>query len=141
MTTQTLDSHKQVPVKVTAYVDEGIGPLVEVLNKFDGVQTTQSCQGDERQRAFVWMDYGDTEANDPDLPLVIEMAVFTHRLAQVIRESNIPDNHNINVSIHWWGAQSWPCITLELPQGHIGDLTRLLTQQQQFLNNKAGKQP
>lgn len=37
--------HKQVWVKVNAYADEGIAPLVHALSRFRGVQTAESCQG------------------------------------------------------------------------------------------------
>jgi len=49
--------HKQVPVKVTAYVDEGIKDLIELLNTFDGVQTTDSCEGNDSENAYVFMNY------------------------------------------------------------------------------------
>jgi hypothetical protein len=37
--------HAEVPVKVTAWVDAGVVPLVEALNSLDGVLTLDSCQG------------------------------------------------------------------------------------------------
>jgi hypothetical protein len=39
--------HHEIPVKVTAWVDEGIARLVLALNALDGVMTLDSCQGDE----------------------------------------------------------------------------------------------
>ena len=41
--------HHEVPVKVTAWVDEGIAPLVLALNELPGVQTLDSCQGGDQQ--------------------------------------------------------------------------------------------
>jgi len=35
--------HKQVPAKVTVYVDEGIKELIEVLNTLDNVWALESC--------------------------------------------------------------------------------------------------
>jgi hypothetical protein len=54
--------HKQVPAKVTAYVDEGIRDLVELLNKLDGVQTIDSCAGGDDYLAYVSMEWS-TEQN------------------------------------------------------------------------------
>lgn len=51
--------HKEIPIKVTAMVDEGIAPLVEVMNAFEGVVTYSSCQGDDEsaERALIWFEY------------------------------------------------------------------------------------
>lgn len=38
-----LSSHHEIPVKVTAWVDEGVAPLVCVLNEFEDVMTVDSC--------------------------------------------------------------------------------------------------
>lgn len=37
-------AHREVPVKVTAWVDEGIADLVTALNDLPGVETLDSCQ-------------------------------------------------------------------------------------------------
>jgi hypothetical protein len=39
--------HRQVAVKVNAWADEGVAPLVEALSEFPGVLTLDSCQGGE----------------------------------------------------------------------------------------------
>jgi hypothetical protein len=46
-------AHKEVPVKVTAWIDEGIVPLVEALNACPDVLTVDSCEGDEAGGAYV----------------------------------------------------------------------------------------
>jgi hypothetical protein len=38
-------THVEVPVKVNAWVDEGIAELVEALNDLPAVMTTNSCEG------------------------------------------------------------------------------------------------
>ena len=45
--------HIEVPIKVNAYVDEGIAPLVEALNGFLGVVTLDSCEGSGDSHAYV----------------------------------------------------------------------------------------
>ena len=39
-------AHEQVWVKVNAPVDSGVAEVVSVLNRIEGLQTLQSCQGD-----------------------------------------------------------------------------------------------
>ena len=46
-------AHHTVPVKVTAWVDEGVAPLVVALNQFPGVMTLDSCEGDSTLGAYV----------------------------------------------------------------------------------------
>jgi hypothetical protein len=50
-------SHNQICIKVNAFVDEGIGELVTVLNKIEGLQTIQSCQ-DNEEFGYVFFEYG-----------------------------------------------------------------------------------
>lgn len=37
--------HIEVPVKVNAWVDSAVAPLVEALNEFQNIWTTSSCEG------------------------------------------------------------------------------------------------
>ena len=50
--------HREVPVKVNAWVDEGIAGLVTALSEFDGIVTLESCQGDVQSGAWVCFRYG-----------------------------------------------------------------------------------
>jgi len=55
-----MTQHREVPVKVNAWVDEGIADLVSALSEIDGLITLESCQGDAGEReAFVIFRYGD----------------------------------------------------------------------------------
>ena len=55
-----MTQHREVPVKVNAWADEGIADLVSALSEFDGLITLESCQGDAGKReAFVIFRYGD----------------------------------------------------------------------------------
>jgi hypothetical protein len=48
------ERHKERLVKVNAFVDEGVAPLVEALSSIDGLVTIESCQGDRGGKdAFV----------------------------------------------------------------------------------------
>jgi len=55
-----MTDHHEVPVKVNAWVDEGIADLVAALSELEGLITLESCQGDVgRHDAFVIFRYGD----------------------------------------------------------------------------------
>jgi hypothetical protein len=45
--------HREVPIKVNAWVDEGIADLVRALSDVPGLVTMESCQGGDGQDAFV----------------------------------------------------------------------------------------
>ena len=45
--------HTEVPVKVNAWIDEGIAPLVAALNEFPDILTLDSCHGNNDQPAYV----------------------------------------------------------------------------------------
>jgi hypothetical protein len=54
-----MTDHREVPVKVNAWVDEGIADLVSALSEINGLVTLESCQGDTGGRpAFVIFQYG-----------------------------------------------------------------------------------
>ena len=46
--------HKEVPVKVNAFVDEGIADLVQALSEMPGLVTMESCQGGDGHDAYVF---------------------------------------------------------------------------------------
>jgi hypothetical protein len=48
-----LSSHHEIPVKVTAWIDEGVAPLVAALNEFEDVVTVDSCQEGPQKGAYV----------------------------------------------------------------------------------------
>jgi len=49
--------HKQVVVKVNAFADETIAPLVEALNRFERIETIDSCQGYGGRPAYVYFRF------------------------------------------------------------------------------------
>lgn len=46
-------THREIPIKVTAWVDEGVASLVSALNEYDQLVTLDSCECDERKSAYV----------------------------------------------------------------------------------------
>jgi len=55
-----MPDHREVSVKVNAWVDEGIADLVTALSEIEGLVTLESCQGGSSEHdAFVIFRYGD----------------------------------------------------------------------------------
>lgn len=49
------EKHKQVCVKVNAYVDEKIAPVIEAMSKLDSIVTFQSCKNlNDDGIALIW---------------------------------------------------------------------------------------
>ncbi|MFC1846162.1 transposase [Chloroflexota bacterium] len=90
--------HKQVTVKVTAYVDEGIKELVEVLNAIPGVCTIESCEGYDSRPACVSLDYG-TDYNNNDKFDIHALVEFADKLWNTIRNSELQDDNYSEI----WG--------------------------------------
>lgn len=81
-----MTDHREVPVKVNAWVDEGIADLVSALSQLEGLVTLESCQGTPGTNdAFVVFRYGDwhqcgallfgrlLQAMSPDLRAVVSL--------------------------------------------------------------------
>ena len=45
--------HQEIPIKLTAWIDQGVVPLVEALDGFEDVLTVASCEDDGIQGAYV----------------------------------------------------------------------------------------
>jgi hypothetical protein len=55
-----VSKHREVAVKVNAFVDEGIADLVVALSEIKGLATLESCQGEPGEAdAFVLFRHGD----------------------------------------------------------------------------------
>jgi hypothetical protein len=54
-------THAQTWIKANAKVDTEIAEIVKLLNAVEGLQTLQSCQGDEDQGGYVYFSLGEWE--------------------------------------------------------------------------------
>jgi hypothetical protein len=130
--------HKQVLAKVNAYVDEGIKKLVEVLNTFDGVCTTESCQGSKGQMAFVYFQYGRNSylGREINREEFIAMAEFVHKLAvsysrlALLRNTETRTEGNLagigmtlDISMDWGGNMDTPYVKLSVPCNQVETVT------------------
>jgi hypothetical protein len=51
-------AHEQVAVKVNAYCDRSIAPVVEALSEIEGLRTFESCESGYAGRAVVYFHFG-----------------------------------------------------------------------------------
>ncbi len=122
-------SHKQVPAKVTAYVDESIKDLVEILNSFDKVETIESCEGDDNHEAFILLGHGDPNNNDSQ-----ETIDFATTIVRRIRLARSNKLILINLAIQWYDCDTRPIILIKFLNRYITDVTNI------FLDVKNGFQ-
>jgi hypothetical protein len=99
-------SHREIPVKVTAWIDEGVVPLVLALNGFPGVMTLDSCQGDPGQRpASVFFC------------LRGETVTFAERLAATL--TRFADRCDYTLTVEWRAGADEPIFRLVCPAAHV----------------------
>jgi len=130
MKNDSKNQHKQVPAKVTAYVDEGIKDLVELLNTIPNVCTIDSCEGSDRFTACVSLDYGIDYTNS-DKPNIHALVEFADTLWGIIKDSEIQGkaptgiSEVTSLSIEWHPRYN-PTILIEVRHKYIGDLVNIL---------------
>lgn len=102
---QSVSGHHEVPIKVTAWVDEGIAPLVQALNELPNVMTLDSCQGDPGQRpASVFFHVRSHNG------------AFAERLAAAL----VPfaDRCDYTLTVEWRAGADGPTLRLVCPADH-----------------------
>lgn len=160
-----LKPHKQVMAKVNACVDENMKELVEILNSFDGVRTTESCQKDADGLAYVYFTYGSDSRRYGDYrdyscvdtsrspARFVEMAKFAHRLASRYSKAAIEENEasrrssndlgvgmSLYMAIDWVGCRRTPYLRLSVPHKLLKQVTRVFARlKTENGEHKAGK--
>jgi hypothetical protein len=108
--------HTEVPVKVTAWVDEGVAPLVAALAAVsDDLITVESCQGSATQPAVVWFT-----SHGPSDGLI--------RLVQSVAEvlsSRLPSSPVV-LRLEWCAGAEQPLAQLTVEHDHIGTVADVL---------------
>lgn len=55
-----MSAHPQTWIKVNTEVDCGLAEAIATLNRIDGLQTLQSCQGEPGERAaYIYFSFGE----------------------------------------------------------------------------------
>src|SRR5438034_211864 len=96
--------HREIPVQVTAWVDEGVAELVTALNTVPGVLTLDSCQEGKNGLASVMFCTHDEAM----------LYETVSRIAQVIGAG---PRERVTISL-WWGSDDAPAVAdLACPPG------------------------
>jgi hypothetical protein len=110
-------AHREIPLKVTAWIDEGIAPLVAALNELDGVITLDSCQGHgDDPPAHVFFAYRGDEQ---------DAALFVARLAAQLAPHESEADYDLIAE--WRPGAAEPTFQLRCPTPQIGRLAELLS--------------
>jgi hypothetical protein len=109
--------HREILIKINAWVDEGIAPLVETLNRIDGVLTLESCQGDPEHEAQIDLYYGQFARTSP-----AQLATFADAIATALIKGG---SHRSRVAVEWLGG-NMPRILLSMPTEDISLVTSAL---------------
>lgn len=112
MVKDTMRAHKEMPVKVNAFVDEGVVPLVVALNSISGVVTLDSCERDAiTGEASVYFQYGTRWQN---------LANLVEALSRALRSLNLCCG--FSVSLEWFGSNDRPRAHLSVRPEHVADV-------------------
>jgi hypothetical protein len=99
---------REVPVKVTAWVDAGIAPLVVALNTYEQVVTIDSCEGhDDKSGPYVLFH---CEGEDP--------AKFANDLGRALSNQRV----DFLLRAEWRPEYEEPLLELACPSGSVADL-------------------
>jgi hypothetical protein len=120
--------HREIPVKVTAWIDEGVAPLVLALNELEDVMTLDSCQGDDEQGAHVFFCYrgGGRKA-----------ALFAADLAAALAPHEQAADYALEAE--WRPGAEEPVFRLVCPAANIDNLARVLSEAFAPLRGRCGR--
>ncbi len=112
-----LNQHKQIMIKVNAEVDEGVAPIVRVLNEINGIVTLDSCQQGIYGEAYVFFIYRKDWQ---------ELGLLLNEMATILRENGICCECVLRME--WVGSNDHPRAKLSCGAGHVGDIADIIRQ-------------
>ena len=107
--------HTEVPVKVTAWVDEGVAPLVLALNELPEIVTLDSCQGGKETDAHVFFCHrGDDR----------EAVAFGAELGTMLAAHH--DAASYLLTAEWRPGNDEPVFRLACPAAQVDELASVI---------------
>lgn len=97
----TATPHTEIPVKVNAWIDEGIAPIVFALNRFPEVVTLDSCEGRDGSAYVHFAVRGDAA----------DLSAFVHDLSVGIGK-RVSGDCEYCLRIEWVAGSDTPMATL-----------------------------
>ncbi len=89
-------THREIPVQVNAWVDEGVAELVTALNAMPGVMTLDSCQ--ERPDGLSSVMF-----------CTHDRAMLYDAVSRIARVIGHGQRENVTLSL-WWGSDDAPAV-------------------------------
>lgn len=105
-----MEAHEEICVRVNAWIDKGVAPLVTALNEIERVVTVDSCEGGERP-AHVMFGY---QGSDAELIRTVE------ELARVLATS-CPDAE-YRLQLQWANGGEHPLAMLTAKPDQVSGL-------------------
>ncbi|MGC2423320.1 MAG: hypothetical protein WA666_03085 [Nitrospirota bacterium] len=106
---------KQACVKVKAWVDERVAPLVEALSKINGLMTFESCEEWTPNEAVVLFTFGASTKKE-------KLVSFCGKLSEILRDLDC----GVVISLEWRGSNDQPWGRLAVTPDHITDIARTI---------------
>ena len=109
-------AHREVPVKVTAWVDVGVVPLVLALNEHDQIATVDSCEGYDDVGASVFFVHRGSSTDG---------AVFAARLGAALgaHRPSLP----FRLRLEWLEETSEPMMELVCPRDAVESVAQAVS--------------
>jgi hypothetical protein len=144
------NSHKQVPAKITQYVDSGVKELVELINSFTLISTTSSCEGTNgkfRGHVYIQCSYDEVFGfNDTpmeqEIPQTGILAEFSQILFNTLHKHQFIDRTkeygygndligDIKLELSWDADElnciyKYPTLILDFPTKRLKELTSII---------------
>ena len=108
--------HSEVPIKVNAWVDAGVAPLIVALNKFENIQTLDSCQGEENTSPYVYFVHREGAQ---------QTTAFVHRVAALLA-SRLDSCCDYSLRLEWKGSAERPLAEIIARREYVGILADAL---------------
>jgi hypothetical protein len=106
--------HREVPIKVTAWIDEGVVPLVLALNEFEDVMTVASCEEGPRGGSYVLFRHRDGDGTGLAGRLVGLLLPHDGKIDYLLRAE-------------WRPGASEPLLELACPREQVDHVAGLLS--------------
>ena len=116
--------HTEIPIKVNAWVDEGVASLVTALNEIDGILTLDSCEHGPMGQAYVFFTYGQ---DWKELAALIQE--ISNLLSAVVR-------YGYSIRLEWLGTNVTPRAQVLVDPEHAALLADAITQSSPELNRR-----
>ena len=118
--------HQEIPIKLTAWIDQGVVTLVEALDGFEDVLTVASCDDDGIQGAYVLFRLRGTSDEATD---------FASGLAADLKSE---EGVSYLLQSEWRPGESGPLLTLSCPPDQVPLVANLVDSGQTRASSDTG---